>query len=74
MATTEPARCIAHCEDCAGPIEYRTPLSDTGRAFARCDAHWQERLDLEESVRRRYPAHAPADFDPSYAGEQWDDD
>jgi hypothetical protein len=25
-------------------------------------------------TRRRYPSSAPADFDPSYAGERWDED
>lgn len=65
--------CISDSRECAGAVEYRTPLSGSGRAFPRCDKHWQDRIDLEHDVRRRYPATAPADFDPSYAGERWDD-
>lgn len=44
----------------------------------RCDGHYdayvervQPRMD---EIRRRYPEHAPADFDPAYAGERWDED
>ena len=32
------------------------------------------RLDREDEIRRRYPQHQPADFDPTYAGERWDED
>ncbi|MFZ2526644.1 MAG: hypothetical protein WAX14_03165 [Rhodococcus sp. (in: high G+C Gram-positive bacteria)] len=60
--------------DCAGAVEYRTPLSGTGRSFPRCEKHWSERLDRQEDLNRRYPAHPPADFDPMYAGERWDED
>lgn len=59
---------------CAGPVEYRTALSGTGRSFPRCEKHWSARLDREEELRRRYPAHPPADFDPLFAGERWDED
>lgn len=27
---------------CDGPVEYRTPLSGSGRSFPRCEAHWQQ--------------------------------
>lgn len=59
---------------CRGPVEYRMALSATGKSFPRCDKHWDERLVKDEEIRRRYPEHAPADFDPSYAGERWDED
>lgn len=46
--------------------------------FPRCEMHYAayaERMDaLHAETRRRYPAMAPDDFDPSYAGESWDDD
>jgi hypothetical protein len=29
---------------------------------------------INAAARARYPVHAPADFDPTYAGERWDDD
>lgn len=60
--------------DCTGTVEYRFPLSGTGKAFPRCDKHWGERLDRQRDINSRYPTHAPSDFDPSYAGERWDDD
>lgn len=66
--------CIANAAECTGTVEYRAPLSGSGRAFPRCDKHWEERIDLENDVRRRYPTTAPANFDPAYADERWDDD
>lgn len=69
--------CLDHfMGDCAGEVEYRFPLSGTGRSFVRCDHHWSERLDRQAEIDRRYPdSHfAPADFDPTYAGESWDYD
>ena len=34
-----------HADDpCEGDVEYRMPLSATGRSFPRCDKHWEARL------------------------------
>lgn len=65
-----------HHGNCEGAVEYRFPLSGSGKSFARCDKHWDERLDIQEGINRRYPdsPFAPADFDPTYAGESWDED
>jgi hypothetical protein len=60
--------------DCAGVVEYREPLSATGQSFTRCDGHWAVRLEIQEGINQRYPQHAPSDFDPTYAGECWDED
>lgn len=38
------------------------------------DAYWPRMEKLQRDIDRRYPKHAPADFDPSYAGESWDED
>lgn len=57
--------------DCEGPVEYRMPLSGTGRSFPRCEKHWDARLIRQEEINSRYPHNAPSDFDPSYAGEAW---
>ena len=70
--------CIDHRGDgCQGSIEYRMPLSGTGRSFVRCDKAWSARLDTEEQTRQRYghpdSASPPHGFDPTYAGESWDD-
>lgn len=60
---------------CAGQVEYRMPLSGTGRAFPRCEAHWEKRLDEQARIQRTYGgACAPRGFDPAYAGEHWDED
>lgn len=64
----------SHCGDCTGTVEFRFPLSGTGRSFPRCDRHWGERLEVQRSIVERYPATAPSDFDPYYAGESWDED
>ncbi|MFF1820408.1 hypothetical protein ACFVWG_24090 [Kribbella sp. NPDC058245] len=32
------------------------------------------RLATEDRLHARYPETAPADFDPSYAGERWSED
>jgi hypothetical protein len=74
MMSDETPTCLQHGPDCAGPVEYRMPLSGTGRAFPRCDAHWEKRLDEQERINRTYPETAPSDFDPAYAGERWDED
>jgi len=57
---------------CGGPTEPRESLSGTGTLIPRCDSHWDAALDRDEALRFRYPHNAPADFDPSYAGESWD--
>lgn len=69
------ARCLnEHLNDCEGAVEYRDALSPTGIRYPRCDKHWAERLAVQEELDRRYPQQAPADFDPLYAGESWDED
>lgn len=62
--------------DCRGKVEYRMPLSATGKSFPRCDKHWGIRLDKQERLDRDYPdsPFAPSWFDPMNAGEHWDED
>ena len=45
-------------------------------AIPRCDHHWQVRLEKDEEDRRIYPDSPipPAWFDPTAAGERWDDE
>lgn len=66
--------CLDSGPDCAGAVEYRMPLSGTGRSFPRCDSHWEERLRVQDGINRRYPAQPPSDWDPAHAGEHWDED
>ena len=75
MSEVETVQCVNWGDEtgCVGPIEYRMPISGTGRSFPRCDKHWQTRLDHEEGLRRRYPEQPPADWSPDDAGEAWDE-
>jgi hypothetical protein len=71
-----PPRCLQHGPECAGTVEYRMPLSGTGRAFPRCDFHWDKRLDAQERNTAAYPDSpcAPSWHDEANAGERWDED
>ena len=77
VARMSGTRCLdegrGHCE---GQVEYRLPLTATGRSFPRCERHWNERLDAQEAHDRNYPDSplAPAWFDPMAAGERWDEE
>jgi hypothetical protein len=68
---------------CHGPIELTTSKSGETEAH-RCALHaeaYYDRIDaLEARLQRDYPgwdvpgSPPPAWFDPSYAGERWDED
>jgi hypothetical protein len=74
-STQEQLECLdGHYEDCEGTLEYRFALSGTGISYPRCDKHWEERVVRQQEIDQRYPYNEPADFDPLYAGERWDDD
>jgi hypothetical protein len=68
--------CLNGPQECSGDVDYRMPLSATGKPFPRCDHHWNKRLEQEEQHRTTYPDSpiAPDWFDPSIAGERWDED
>jgi hypothetical protein len=59
--------------DCRGEVTYYD-VSGSGQAFPRCIHHLDEAIERDQAIRERYPVNAPADFDPYYAGERWDDD
>lgn len=71
-------KCLDGPDGCSGTVEYRMALSGTGQPFPRCDGHWRQRLDVQDGINARYghpdSASPPAGFDPSYAGESWDED
>ena len=69
--------CLEHNKgDCRGPVLDRPPLSSTGISYPRCDKHWTQRLKDQERITRDYPDSPipPKWFDPTYAGEHWDED
>lgn len=70
-AYEEGRECLDGPQGCAGSVEFRMPLSGTGRSFARCDGHWAERVDKQQQINERYPQLPPSGFDPAYAGERW---
>ncbi|MFE2101589.1 hypothetical protein [Streptomyces sp. NPDC059468] len=75
---TEELKCLeSRTEECSGAVEYRAPLSGTGRSFPRCDAHWAKRLEKQKEIAERYAPSSdvpPRGFDPTYAGERWDEE
>jgi hypothetical protein len=68
-------RCIEHGPQCEGRVEYHlNPDRDDLKAFARCEFHQARRLDQAERNREYMSDVAPSWFDPTYAGERWDED
>jgi hypothetical protein len=66
-----------HEEDpCRGPIEYHSIDPGRTRAWPRCEKHWGQRLERREHSMERYENSdiAPSWFDPSAAGERWEED
>ncbi len=61
---------------CAGTVAYHSVDPGRAGAFPRCERHWGDRLDSRENSLERYENSdvAPDWFDPTYAGERWDDD
>lgn len=72
--TTERECLDLHRGECHGPVELRESLTGTGTRIPRCGKHWEDRLELEDQIRERYPEQRPDDFDPLYAGERWNED
>lgn len=74
MDLNAPPACLDGPEGCAGPVEYRTtPDRSDGKAWPRCEAHFDRRM---ASVARNLELTSdvpPAWFDPAYAGESWDE-
>jgi hypothetical protein len=66
--------CLRGPEDCRGPVTGRPSYGGTGTTIYECDKHMDESAERDQALRERYPEHAPADFDPAYAGESWDED
>jgi hypothetical protein len=64
--------CIDGPDGCSGPVEWRTtPDRRDGKAFTRCDAHFDKRMDeVERNLELMSDVPAPW-FDPAYAGESW---
>jgi hypothetical protein len=72
--------CIDGPEGCQGEVYNYLALSGSGERYPRCDKHYGEyviRVQPKiDAVRERYPDTdtAPDWFDPTYAGESWNED
>lgn len=71
----EPLECLdIHPDDpCTDDVEMRMNHDGT-KWFPRCSHHYHAYLERMEEINRRYPYNAPSNFDPTYAGERWEDD
>lgn len=70
--------CIAEGDPtmtCAGEVNEYWSRSGCTKS-ARCEAHWMAHNEMLDGIAERYPDSdaAPAWFDPTYAGERWNDD
>jgi hypothetical protein len=73
----EPLHCLRFGdpgEVCKGEVDEFPAPSGTGTLIAWCMKHYEQALENDRAIQMRYPVHAPADFDPDYCGERWDDD
>jgi hypothetical protein len=69
-----PEDCLERGPDCEGQVgDWYT---SGPRSWPRCDFHGNRRMDAYENSMERYADSdvVPSWFDPSYAGEHWDDD
>jgi len=58
--------------ECSGEVTVQ--FSAMGTPNPRCEAHWERRFQSERRIRQYECALPPDDFDPTDAGERWDDD
>lgn len=74
--------CCEHSDtsECEGDVGYYMALSGSGESYPRCEKGYEEyvaRVQPQmDEIRSRYPdsSFAPSWFDPTYAGERWDED
>lgn len=46
--------CLDYSPECSGAVEYRIPMSGSGRSFPRCDYHMEIRWATQERLTRDY--------------------
>lgn len=70
----ESLECMGNPDDCSGPVEMHS--LDGLKYWPRCRFHFAERMRSYENSIERYANSdvAPGWFDPTAAGERWDED
>lgn len=76
MDTDELSCLNRHEGGCQGEVSQHPSLAGTGTLIARCDRHYEKYVEADQELRAVYPDSpiAPSWFDPTYAGERWDDE
>lgn len=66
--------CLEYGPDCSGPVDLH--WAGGTRSWPRCTHHADERYKRYENSLERYADSdvVPDWFDPTYAGERWEDD
>ncbi|AGT12718.1 hypothetical protein PBI_WHIRLWIND_122 [Mycobacterium phage Whirlwind] len=70
----------SHTGACQGDVSEYYALSGSGLTYPRCEHHYAEYVERVQprmdEIRERYPDtdQPPAWFDPTYAGERWNED
>ena len=61
---------------CQGPVSTRLSYAGTGTPINECAFHMDESGRRNEEHMRNYPDsdQPPSWFDPTYAGERWNED
>ncbi len=76
--TTEQLSCLRdHGEGtCRGAVTERPSFAGTGTPIPECEYHMADSYEKDEAHREVYPdsPNPPGWFDPTAAGERWDDD
>jgi hypothetical protein len=78
---TDPTEreCLDHYNPdhtCTGPVTGQPSHAGTGAMIYRCEAGHEVADERARKVRERYPDSPtpPGWFDPTYAGERWDEE
>jgi hypothetical protein len=66
-------RCLDHHRgNCRGEVMLRESLTGTGNAIARCDGHWEDRLQKQQEFHEKDAQYRNVDY--LDAGERYEDD
>ncbi|OEV28681.1 hypothetical protein AN220_00695 [Streptomyces nanshensis] len=67
-------KCVESSPECRGEVYSRPAPSGSGFFYTRCDHHQDKTQKIVDEIEERYPITSPGWFDPTAAGERWDDE